>query len=154
MMVTGKLITREMLFCSLIGLLAACSSTPDKPEPVAATNELPDALTATNWKVDKIYENDADAAVSTLRFAENDKVGGNAGCNNFSGQVTREGTSIDFGLLATTRKMCEPAVNGQERAYLEALDAVSSWSRIGGQLKLADEEGVTVIKLQAFKEDD
>lgn len=152
MMVTGKFLARSLLPGTLLALLAACSSNPEQSgDPAEASTELPDTLAETSWKVENIYENDADAALATLRFDENDRVGGSAGCNNFSGQVTRTGNSIDFGLLATTRKMCEPAVNGQERAYLEALDAVSEWRRVDSQLELVDEEGRIVLKLEALE---
>ena len=145
----GTTLYRSVFISTLLVFITACSSTSEKPaETQAADSSFPDQLTETSWEVASIYGNPADKGVATLSFAEQDRVGGTTGCNNFSGQVTREGTTLDFGMLATTRKMCEPALNGQERAYLEALDTVRGWRRTGGQLELIDDEGQVVISLQ------
>jgi heat shock protein HslJ len=145
-------ILTPLLLITAISLIIGCSSRQEQPsatEPTASS--LPDPLANTHWQAVRIYENQADAAASTLLFGPETNVSGNAGCNNFNGQVTRTGTSIDFGLLATTRKMCEPATSGQERAFLEALDSVVIWRRIGGQLEFVDAEGAVVISLREFK---
>ena len=145
----GSKLYRSIALSTLVGLLAACSSTQEQSTDTAsATESFPDPLSETSWEVTSIYGSSADKVTATLQFAEESRVGGTTGCNNFSGQVTRNGTSMDFGMLATTRKMCTPALNGQERAYLEALDTVNGWRRTGGQLDLTDAEGQVVISLR------
>ena len=132
-----------------LSLITGCATKQELPETAAkADTSMPDALDNTRWQVEMIYKNKAGATISTLQFDPDNRVSGNAGCNNFTGQFTRSGTTIDFGLLATTRKMCEPAVNGQERAYLEALDDVAGWRRVGSQLELVDAENSALISLR------
>ena len=56
------------------------------------------------------------------QFADDDRVSGNASCNQFNGTVKINGTSISFGPLVTTRMACTSApANAQETAYLKAL---------------------------------
>ncbi len=141
---------RILLVGSLAALFSACSSTP-KQETMKQTSEpaMNISLTHTQWVAEKIFGNAADAAESTVSFPEEGKVGGSTGCNNYTGSVTIELTSIDFGLLATTRMMCAPAISGQETLFLEALEITSSWQRIGSTLIFLDKNGETVMTLIA-----
>jgi heat shock protein HslJ len=138
-----------LVLLTALSLIVGCATKQELPEPAdKADTSMPDTLDNSRWQVEMIYENEAGATVSTLQFGPDNRVSGNAGCNNFTGQFKSSGTAIDFGLLATTRKMCEPAVNGQERAYLEALDVVAVWRRAGSQLELVDAENSVLISLR------
>ena len=108
---------------------------------------MDNSLIDTRWVAEKIFGNAADAAKSTVSFPEEGRVGGSTGCNNYTGSVTIELTSIDFGILATTRKLCAPAISGQETVFLEALEVTSNWQRIGNTLIFTDENGETIMTL-------
>ena len=108
---------------------------------------MDNSLIDTRWVAEKIFANAADAAESTVNFADEGKVGGSTGCNNYSGSVTIELASIDFGMLATTRKMCAPAISGQETVFLEALEITNNWQRVGDTLIFTDENGETIMTL-------
>ncbi len=74
----------------------------------------------------------------SLRFApDSGRVSGNAGCNQFAGPFTRNGSSITFGALMSTRMACvDNAMNRQEQDYLAALQATDHFEISGNTLTL------------------
>ena len=83
----------------------------------------------------------------TATFAD-DLVTGNAGCNNYSGQLTPVDDHFTVGPIVTTRMSCsEPAgVMEQEQAYLTALEATGGF--MWEQSRAAD--GTLVTEGQLF----
>jgi len=140
-------------------VIAGCAGTPEAPAtgetqpqqaPATTTKEPPvtaKTLTDTSWLAINILGKPASAAQSTLSLGA-DEVNGNAGCNEFRGNVEIDGKRLRFGALATTRKMCAPPVNGQETVFLEALSLTHSWQRTGDTLQLLDESGALLVDLQ------
>jgi heat shock protein HslJ len=74
---------------------------------------------------------------------------GSTGCNRFTGIYAEEGGSVSFGPLATTRMACADEVMTAERAYLAALDSVSSWSATDAELVLLDAAGGELLRYEA-----
>lgn len=74
----------------------------------------------------------------TLNFAADEqRVSGYGGCNQFSGEYAQNGASLRMGPLLSTRRAClEPALNTQETAYFQALESANRYSIEGGQLVL------------------
>lgn len=63
----------------------------------------------------------------TLDF-EGNRIAGSAGCNTLMGSYTIDGTGgLEFGELATTRRLCPPETMTQETQLLEALGNVESF---------------------------
>lgn len=56
------------------------------------------------------------------------RISGHAGCNSFSGPFVETGMVVKVGPLATTRKMCAPALMDLEGKLLSALEAATSVS--------------------------
>jgi putative lipoprotein len=54
------------------------------------------------------------------------RISGHAGCNSFSGSFVETGPVVKIGPLATTRKMCAPALMDLEGKLLSALQAATS----------------------------
>lgn len=136
-------------------IAAGCAGTPDTPptppeKPVPAAEAEPTApatLRDTSWLAVAILGRPASAAASSLSFGTA-QVSGNAGCNNFQGAVELgSDNSLEFGALATTRKMCAPPVNGQETVFLESLSLARSWARSGEKLELLDESNAVLMQL-------
>ena len=73
-------------------------------------------------------------------------VSGSGGCNTYHGTYEASGTSLTFGPLAATRKMCEQDVSTQEQQYLAALDATASFTIDGDQLSLSDDAGQMLLQ--------
>ncbi|MTH64014.1 META domain-containing protein [Paracoccus shanxieyensis] len=73
---------------------------------------------------------------STLHIAEDGHVSGSGGCNRFTGTARIEGATLRIGPLASTRRLCPPAVMDQEAKFLQALTAARSFQTLPAQRKL------------------
>ena len=73
-----------------------------------------------------------------LHFAlDSGRVYGNSGCNQLSGPVTIDGSSMHFGALAMTRMACiDPYVNEQEGWFTRALAETDRFAVSGDTLIL------------------
>jgi len=108
--------------------LVACGQAP-APEPPAAAEEEVEAmvelntLAGTRWVAETITgEPAAEGVISTVAFAADGQVSGNAGCNNYFGSFAVEGENISFGHMGATQKMCiDEAMMVQEGRFLGAL---------------------------------
>lgn len=79
-------------------------------------------LAGTRWRLEDLSGRGViDNTQATLNFDEDGSVSGNASCNALTGGAEVRGGSVTFGELATTRKMCVPALMDQEVRYLAAL---------------------------------
>ncbi len=157
-MITGSVGPGWKRIASIVAstlLVAGCASTPDTPmtpeseQPEVAVeteDEVLKTLEGTSWQAVSVLGKPASAAASRLSF-DPGRVSGNAGCNNFQGGIELEGQSLRFGDLATTRKMCEPSVNGQETVFLEALSLTRSWTLAGDRLELLDQNNAVLMQL-------
>jgi heat shock protein HslJ len=132
--------------------VTACGAAPQPAPPVAeqapeeaavVVDEAPDALIGRMFVAETLEgEPVADDVESTLRFESEGRVVGSAGCNNFQGTYEVEGSTLSFGPMAVTRKMCPPAVMDQEAAFLQAMEKVRifTWGE-DGSLLLGGEDG-------------
>ncbi len=101
------------------------------PESVGATRQVnvaqepaqpPVPLWGTAWRLENLAGAGVlDRVQATLEFPSEGRASGSGSCNRFNGVVTVEGSTIQFGGLATTRKACLDAVMRQEDAYFAAL---------------------------------
>lgn len=103
-----------------------------------------EGLAGTSWRV-TAYNNGRQAVVSTLAgtsltmaFSGDGRVGGSAGCNNFTAPYTLEGQMLAIGPAAATRRMCASPerVMEQERDFLKALETVGTARFEGDRLEL------------------
>lgn len=77
-----------------------------------------------------------------------DQVSGSAGCNEYSGGYTIDGTAITIGPLASTMRACaDQAVNDQEQQFLAAMQASTTFEQSGNilTLKVAGGENQVVM---------
>ena len=74
------------------------------------------------------------------------RLSGNASCNNISSNYTSQNNSLDIGPLATTRKMCLPALMTQESQLLKALGKVKRFQLHNDELSMYDQQGGLQIK--------
>ena len=76
------------------------------------------------------------------------KVTGFAGCNQFTGSYTVDGSTIDFGPLAMTQRACLSGME-TEAAFTNALNATVRFRLLAHYLELLDADGRTVARLEA-----
>lgn len=102
------------------------------------------------WQLTEIAETDetmpAPINVPTLAF-EDGQAAGNASCNRYFGGYEIDGSSINFGPLASTEMFCAepPGVMEQEMAYLAALATVDTWSMDGETLTLSSSDAPLLV---------
>ncbi len=120
---------------------------------VAKVAAPPPGLGGTKWDVVNL-NNGKQAVVSvlegpklTLAFGADNRVGGNSGCNTFSGTYESGDGKLTIGPLASTMMACpEPAgVMEQEAQYLAALQKAATYEIAGDTLTIRDAEGAMQV---------
>jgi hypothetical protein len=136
------------------GYIAAFSASP-KQRAFLATDHIEVTfsgeytLEGTTWLLDRTIP----GSEITALFAEGE-VTGSAGCNTYQGtyRSTRAAgrNTIEIGMLATTRMMCDEPLMEQEGLYLAALEAATEYAvegfaltitYPGGELLFYDKDG-------------
>jgi putative lipoprotein len=125
----------------VLALLVACGQAPPPEPPAVAEQEVkdvvaPNELEGSRWVAESITgEPSAEGVASTIAFAADGKVSGNAGCNDYFGSFAVEGDSIAFGHVGATQKMCVDEANMvQEGRFLQALGQAERFSVQDGKL--------------------
>ncbi len=109
-------------------------------------------LEGTSWTVTGVNDGrealvgTPDGAGLTLEFDVDGTVGGNDGCNSFSGPATTEGDTLTISDgLAGTLIGCEPAVSALAEQYLTALQTTATFEISGSTLTLRDSDGAMQV---------
>jgi heat shock protein HslJ len=120
----------------MVAAFGACASGQAQGE----SSDAPSSLAGTSWRLVELNGQPPVAGGDTLTLnfaADEQRVSGNGGCNQFSGPYTQNGASLRIGPLISTRRACiEPAANAQETAYFQALESTNRYAIEGGQLIL------------------
>jgi len=126
------------------------SATTASGDTLRFQREPPPQLGGIQWKVTS-FNNNRHAVVGvigesnlTMSFADG-KVSGSAGCNNFHGKYSTEGSKLEVGPLATTRRACEEPLMTQEREFLAALASAVRWNIDGNVLDMHRADGERAI---------
>jgi putative lipoprotein len=99
------------------------------------------------WRAERIGATAAmDRAPATLSFDAEGRVSGSGGCNRLSTSVQIDGSSLTFGAIATTRRMCDPAVMNQEAKFLLALERTRQFRVEGSRLVLLGRAGGELVQ--------
>jgi heat shock protein HslJ len=103
------------------------------------------------WEVTSLYTGNAisspvPGSTLTLAFDAN-TIGGNGGCNGFSGAYEVTGTDgISVGPFSATLRACaDAAIGTQEQQYLAALELATTYQVTGNQLTLFREGGTIAV---------
>ncbi len=136
-------IKRFTLLFTISTTLAACSSTTVPP-----LETLPG-----NWLIVSIQDKTViENSAARLVFHSEDKLSGSASCNNMSSSYSAQDSALTINRIATTRKMCLPALMEQESRLLRALSKVNRFQLNNGQLSLYDQQGDLQIIAKRTKE--
>ncbi len=116
--------------------------------PATAQAPVP-GLSGSSWRLEDLAGTPAASGVeATLEFIEGDRVSGNASCNRFTGAAKVSGSSITIGPLAVTRMACmSDAANGQETAYLRALNEAERFVLEGTTLQIFSKGQANPLRL-------
>ncbi len=125
-----------------IAALSACSSVPD-------THLQP----LQSYQVEWIGERPLiDRSMLTLTLGDNNQASGLAGCNNWMAEYQLSGDRLSLDNIATTRKLCAPALMEQEQRFLAALATVQRWEFAEHQQLLLWPEQGAAIKLWSIEQ--
>lgn len=126
------------------------SATTASGDQLRFKREPPPRLAGVDWKVTS-FNNGRHAVVGvlgessiTLSFKDG-QASGSAGCNSFHGTYSTEGSKLQFGPLATTRRACEEPLMTQEREFLAALASAVTWTIEGNVLDMHRADGERAI---------
>ncbi|PKG84541.1 hypothetical protein CXF85_07995 [Colwellia sp. 75C3] len=138
-----KNIKQLVLLIAISTTLAACNSSSS----LAAPETLPGS-----WLVDSIKGKPVIAnSMAKLKFTPKNNLSGSASCNNISTSYSSKKNAISIGPIATTRKMCLPALMDQEANFLQALSKVKRIQLENGQLSMFDQQGFLQLKAKRAK---
>jgi len=113
---------------------------------------LQPALAGTKWVLVAMgEEGDLKAALDikdvTLNFTDSDSLGGNAGCNSYSGKYesTTKG-KLDVSDIVSTMMLCmQPGLMAQEHTFLDNLDEAESYIVVGDELRISCEDDFLLV---------
>jgi heat shock protein HslJ len=84
-----------------------------------------------------------------LVFSSEGRVSGSTGCNRVSGAYEKDGNSLRFGQMVSTKMACPPPLMTLEQAFLQALGATAALQISGNTLTLKDAAGKVRMRLEA-----
>jgi heat shock protein HslJ len=130
------------LSCSCVLLDATSVST-------VSAESVPAELVGT-WLAEDIGGDGViDDLQTTLAINDDGTYSGFAGCNSYTGTFNLKASEIVFGPAGATRKMCVPAVMGQETKFFRALRSGLSWRIEDTTLVLTKADSNLAVRLAA-----
>ncbi|KGJ90030.1 META domain-containing protein [Colwellia psychrerythraea] len=133
-----KGIRQLLLLLTVSTILSACNSSPSLPPPERL---------AGSWMVSAIQDKPVIAnSKAKLVFSEENKLSGSASCNNISTSYSSHNSTLKIAPIATTRKMCAPALMKQEAIFLQSLSKVKRFQVNNGELSMFDQQGMLQLK--------
>jgi heat shock protein HslJ len=143
---TMKVICISLGLCAGMLILAACTSTSQ-----GGAGDL----TGQVWVLSAITDQSLVPGSSiTALFTSDGKVGGSAGCNQYSGAYKTSGDNLQISSpLASTMMACAQELMDQESAYLKALGEVQTFKVAGDTLTLRDANQKSALVYKAQSQD-
>ena len=133
--------------------LAGCNSgNPMGPErndaPAGGTGGM---IVGPTWRLVSIDgQPPIEGTTLTAIFSEDARVAGSAGCNRYFGRANAVTGRMRVGPLGSTLMACEAnGVMTQEQRFLELLQASSSYSVIGDELRLGPSANTVTLVFMA-----
>ena len=116
-------------------MLAACATTASPPPSLAGTR----------WQLaeGKGALADQAAAALTADFTA-DSIGGNSGCNQYTGPYTLSGNTLTVGPVTATKRFCPGGGSEVESAWFGLLAEPLQVTQSGASLQLRGADGTTV----------
>jgi len=128
---------------ALLGLMACAAPRQKRPAiPEPTDQELVAMLAGEVWVAEYIHGRPViDMSHTSMVFTTDGKVNGLGGCNNYMGSYTLKDGEITFSPMASTMKMCAPALSDQEHRFFSSLAKPQNVSFENGLLHLTPENG-------------
>jgi len=148
--VVEQMVKRILTIVAVSGFgLAGCNSggmtAPDENKD-SGTGAV-SALVGPTWRVVTIEGAKVlDGTQLTATFSTDSRVSGSSGCNLYSGRAAAQTGKLSVGPLASTLMACQAdGVMPQEQRYLAALQAATSFTVSGDELRLGRSASDTTL---------
>lgn len=126
-------------------LLLACTATALSACTTVHNTQL---KSSQSYQVEWIGERPLiDSSMLTLTLVDDQHAAGLAGCNHWSANYQLNGGTLSLSDIATTRKLCAPALMEQEQRFLAHLARTQRWEFAEHQQLLLWPEQGEPIKL-------
>ena len=91
------------------------------------------------WRVTQIGGDVVpETSAPTVTFAADGRFYGSTSCNRFNSSYSLDGNTLEVGILAVTKRACDPGLMQQERRFLDAITLIENASlEQGGFLVLS-----------------
>ncbi|ORT54757.1 META domain-containing protein [Streptomyces sp. CB03238] len=106
----------------------ALTLTTADGDSVRLSEQPPAPLVGTKWTVNSLVSGQAATSLpagtegkASFVFGKDDSVRGTLGCNQFNASVSTDGSTMTFGRVTTTRKLCRGPEMELERALLKTM---------------------------------
>jgi heat shock protein HslJ len=144
-------------YLGLIVALSCVGCAAHAPDTEAGNSSMRDtdlqSFVGITWVAEDIDGRGVmDTLQSQLRVVSATEVAGLAGCNQYTGTLAVTDRGFRIGPLASTRKMCPPAIMDQEERFLRALENVQRARTQNGLLYLLDADGSVRLRFWRSKE--
>jgi heat shock protein HslJ len=127
-----------------VGCASGNGTIPTIPVPTASSG--PESLVGTDWRLKSIGGKPVvEGTTVTAVFSGDERVSGSSGCNRYFGSARVTADSLSVGPLGSTMMACEQAVMDQESAYLANLQAATSYTIEGSELRLGPTAGKVAL---------
>lgn len=98
-------------------------------------------LTGSQWLLEDLTgKGVVDNVQTTIEFGEDNRIGGNGGCNRYFTSYQLDGTNFSVDLIGSTQMMCPSAIMNQEQQFFQALEKAYN-IRLEGPYLFIDVEG-------------
>jgi heat shock protein HslJ len=130
---------KSMLFLTVVALaVMSCHKKPMNTQTTAMNTTT--SFDNTRWVIVNLTGLETLPQLQKdvfIQFKKSDSsYHGNAGCNNFSGKYTLDGTKLSLGPAAMTRMMCAPENMKVEDQLSKAIQSVDQYLITGDHLQL------------------
>lgn len=111
-------------------------------------------LAGVDWRAVSVGDAAVDAGSGMrIRFDVDGSFDGHGGCNGFFGSLGTTDTRLEVGRMAVTSMACAEPVMERERAFLTAVEKLTSFEASETNLRLLDESGDVLVTFVAGAED-
>ena len=137
--------TTVAMLCAF--LVSGCAQSVNANDDALEVTQPMIELEDTRWLVASIDGNDVTGqSPPSLELKGDGKLGGSTGCNAFFGGWSVSDTAASLNAAGVSLRACEPELLEQERAFLDALAAVTT-ARVNPDGSLSMLDGSSAVRL-------
>ena len=128
--------------------LAACGGDDGGGSSDSGTQD-PAALEGPTWILTQMLTAGGQTQIVDVGVSaefDGKTISGSAGCNTYNASYEASGSTISFGPIAGTKKLCPEAEQSTEDRYLQLLAGVGSFEVTGRSMSMNDTDGTPVMQ--------